>query len=86
MGMISRLLALLGGDALREAVERFNARDRELVRAAIPNAEAAFMGSDLDTTFDGSHYHHGKGLRLYADGKELATSDTLRRLTVPLSQ
>jgi hypothetical protein len=30
---------------------------------------------------DGSHYHHGTGLRVFADGKEIARSEKLQRVT-----
>ncbi len=32
----------------------------------------------------GAHYHKGKGLRVFADGKEIAAAETLTRVTAPL--
>lgn len=32
---------------------------------------------------DGSRYHQGRGLRVYVDGKEVGSSDTIRRLLLP---
>ena len=32
----------------------------------------------------GDHYHHGRGLRAFVDGKQVAASETLTRLTAAL--
>jgi beta-1,2-mannobiose phosphorylase / 1,2-beta-oligomannan phosphorylase len=32
----------------------------------------------------GERYHRGRGLRVFADGREIAAADTLRRITAPL--
>lgn len=47
-----------------------------------------YHGLNLTILFDrtGSHYSKGKGLRVFADGKEIAASETLTRVTGQLPQ
>ena len=50
--------------------------------------KVSYHGRTLTILWDktGEKYQQGKGLRVYANGREIAHSDTLRRLTAPLSQ
>ena len=42
-----------------------------------------YHGRELSILWDrtGRHFHRGKGLRVFADGKEIAHAATLRRVT-----
>ena len=50
--------------------------------------KVSYHGRTLTILWDktGKKYQQGKGFRVYANGREIAHSDTLRRLTAPLSQ
>jgi hypothetical protein len=45
-----------------------------------------YHGRNLTILYDrtGERYHRGRGLRILANGKEIAASETIQRLTVPL--